>query len=247
MIETIQPNWNSPRGVQACCTTRAGGVSAAPFDSLNLALHVGDDAARVTQNRELLRRQLELPAEPCWINQTHGTRTVTLEQEVGEQEVTHDADAAVTRVPGTIAVVMTADCLPVLLCNREGSEVGAVHAGWRGLQAGVIQSALATMKSPNQQLLAWIGPGISRACFEVGDEVRAAFMDTMQDAQTCFSAHGEGYWLCDLGGLAERVLKAQGVNEVFRDSYCSYRDDELFYSYRRAATTGRMASLIWIN
>lgn len=242
MIETIQPNWNSPPGVHACCTTRTGGVSAAPFDSFNLALHVGDDATRVTQNRELLRQQLELPTEPCWINQTHGTQTVTL-----EREVTRDADAAVTRVPGTIAVVMTADCLPILLSNRDGSEVGAVHAGWRGLQAGVIQSALAAMKSPNRQLLAWIGPGISQACFEVGDEVRAAFMDAIQDAQTCFSAHGEGHWLCDLGGLAERVLKAQGVAEVCRDSYCSYRDADRFYSYRRAASTGRMASLIWIN
>ena len=242
MIETIQPNWSSPLGIRACCTTRTGGVSVAPFDSLNLALHVGDEATRVAQNRELLRQQLELPAEPCWINQTHGTRTVTL-----EQEVSRDADAAITRVPGTIAVVMTADCLPVLLCNRDGSEVGAVHAGWRGLQAGVIQSALATMKSPNQQLLAWIGPGISQACFEVGDEVRTAFMDVMQDAQTCFSAHGEGHWLCDLGGLAERVLKSQGVGKVFRDSYCSYRDADRFYSYRRAAATGRMASLIWIN
>ena len=242
MIETIQPNWNSPPGVHACCTTRRGGVSAAPFDSLNLALHVGDEATRVTQNRELLQQQLELPAEPCWINQTHGTRTVTL-----EQDATRDADAAITRLPGTIAVVMTADCLPVLLCNREGSEVGAVHAGWRGLQAGVIQSALATMKSPNQQLMAWIGPGISQPCFEVGDEVRTAFIDVMQDAQTCFSAHGQGHWLCDLGGLAERILKVQGVGQVFRDSCCSYRDADRFYSYRRAATTGRMASLIWIN
>jgi hypothetical protein len=209
---------------------------------LNLALHVGDDATRVAQNRKLLRQQLNLPAEPCWINQTHGTHTVIL-----EQDETRDADAAVTRVPGTIAVVMTADCLPILLCNRDGSEVGAVHAGWRGLQAGVIQSALATMKSPSQQLIAWIGPGISQDCFEVGDEVRAAFIDSVQDAQACFSAHGEGHWLCDLGGLAERVLQAQGVVEVCRDSHCSYRHADRFYSYRRAAATGRMASLIWIN
>jgi YfiH family protein len=242
MIETIRPNWKSPPGIRACCTTRIGGVSTAPFDSLNLALHVGDDATRVAQNRKLLRQQLQLPAEPCWINQTHGTQTVTL-----EQEVTRDADAAVTRVPGTIAVVMTADCLPILLCNRDGSEVGAVHAGWRGLQAGIIQSALATMTSPNQQLMAWIGPGISQACFEVGDEVRAAFIDSMQDAQTCFSAHGEGHWLCDLAGLAERVLKAQGVGDVQRDSHCSYRHADRFYSYRRDAATGRMAALIWIN
>jgi hypothetical protein len=203
---------------------------------LNLALHVGDDPARVAQNRKLLRQQLKLPAEPCWINQTHGTHTVTL-----EQDVTRDADAAVTRVAGTIAVVIIADCLPILLCNRDGSEVGAVHAGWRGLQAGIIQSALATMKSPSQQLMAWIGPGISQACFEVGDEVRAAFVDSMQDAQACFSVHGEGHWLGDLAALAERVLKTQGVSEVYRDSHCSYRDFDRFYSYRRVATTGRMA------
>jgi YfiH family protein len=242
MIETIRPNWNSPPGIQACCTTRRGGVSTAPFDSLNLALHVGDDEKRVAQNRKLLRQQLRLPTEPCWINQTHGTHTVTI-----EQDATRDADAAVTRVRGTIAVVMIADCLPILLCNQDGSEVGAVHAGWRGLQGGVIQSALATMNSPNQSVMAWIGPGISQACFEVGDEVRTAFIDSMQDAQTFFSAHRKGHWLCDLAGLAERVLKAQGVSEVFHDSHCSYRDADRFYSYRRVATTGRMAALIWIS
>lgn len=242
MIETIQPNWNSPPGIRACCTTRRGGVSAAPFDSLNLALHVGDDAKRVAQNRILLQQQLQLPTEPCWINQTHGTHTVTL-----EQDISRDADAAVTRVPGTIAVVMIADCLPILLCNQDGSEVAAVHAGWRGLQAGVIQSALTTMNSSNRRVMAWIGPGISQSCFEVGDEVRTAFIDSMRDAQTCFSVHREGHWLCDLAGLAERVLKAQGVGEVFRDSHCSYRDADRFYSYRRVATTGRMAALIWIN
>jgi YfiH family protein len=242
MIETIQPNWSAPSAIRACCTARLGGVSAAPFDSLNLALHVGDDPARVTQNRKLLREQLKLPAEPSWINQTHGTQTVTL-----EQDVTRDADAAVTRLAGTIVVVMTADCLPILLCNRAGSEVGAVHAGWRGLQAGVIQSVLATMKSPNHELMAWIGPGISQACFEVGDEVRTALIDSMPDAQTFFSANRQGHWLCDLAGLAEQVLKAQGVGEVCRDSHCSYRDSDRFYSYRRSATTGRMATLIWIN
>ena len=242
MIKTIQPNWSAPSTIQACCTTRPGGVSAAPFDSLNLALHVGDDPALVTQNRKLLREQLELPAEPCWINQTHGTRTVTL-----EQDASRDADAAVTRVPGTIAVVMTADCLPILLCNRTGSEVSAVHAGWRGLQAGVVQSALAKMNSPGHQLIAWIGPGISQACFEVGDEVRTAFIDSMPHAQTFFSANRRGHWQCDLAGLAGQVLKAQGVAEVYRDSHCSYRDADNFFSYRRSATTGRMASLIWIN
>lgn len=242
MIEVIQPQWPAPSAVSACCTTRLGGVSESPFDSFNLALHVGDDEARVRQNRQDLRERLQLPAEPGWLNQTHGIRTVVL-----EQDSSRDADAAVSRQPGQVAVVMTADCLPILICNRCATEVAAVHAGWRGLQSGVIQSALAAMQSTNDQLMAWIGPGISQPCFEVGDEVRAAFADSAPAAADYFSAHGQGHWLCDLAGLAERVLTQQGVSQVFRDPHCSYRDAELFYSYRRAATTGRMASLIWIS
>jgi len=164
MIETIEPDWPAPARVRACCTTRHGGVSAAPFDSLNLGLHVGDREADVMQNRRRLRAQLALPGEPEWINQTHGVGVVTLENDRGR-----DADAAITREPGRVAVVMTADCLPILLCNRDGSEVAALHAGWRGLQAGIIPAALAAMHSPRGQLLAWIGPSISQACFEVGD------------------------------------------------------------------------------
>ena len=242
MIETIQPHWDAPSGIRAYCTTRRGGESATPYDSLNLALHVGDDDAQVVRNRDLLNQALKLPTEPCWINQTHGIHAVTL-----EQDSSRDADAAITRVPGNIAVVMTADCLPILICNRDGSEVAAVHAGWRGLQAGVIQAALKTMISPNQEVMAWIGPGISQACFEVGVEVHAAFIGSMQDAETCFDANRPGHWLCDLAGLAAKVLTAQGVDEVYRDSHCSYRDADKFYSYRRDATTGRMATLIWIN
>ena len=242
MIETIQPDWDAPPDIRAYCTTRAGGISAPPFDSFNLALHVGDDPGHVAQNRQLLRQEMKLPAEPCWINQTHGIHSVTL-----EQENSRDADAAITRVPGIVAVVMTADCLPILVCNRDGSEVAAVHAGWRGLQAGVIQATLAKMKSPGEQLLAWIGPGISQSCFEVDAEVRTAFIDSMQDGQSFFKANRKGHWLCDLAGLAELVLKGQGVIDVYRAPNCSYRDAELFFSYRRNATTGRMASLIWIN
>lgn len=242
MIKFIQPQWSAPDAVGACCTTRQGGVSSSPFDGFNLALHVGDDEALVRQNRVDLRAGLQLPAEPGWMNQTHGTRAVTL-----ERETCRDADAAITRQPGQVAVVMTADCLPILLCNHSGTEVAAVHAGWRGLQAGVVQSTLAAMLSANEDLMAWIGPGISQACFEVGDEVRAAFSDSIQGADDYFSAHGSGHWLCDLGGLAERVLNQHGVNRVARDPHCSYRDAELFYSYRRAATTGRMATLIWIK
>lgn len=242
MIEIRKPDWLAPPGVCAYTTTRGGGVSQAPFDSFNLALHVGDDPAHVARNRELLQQLLNLPAEPCWINQTHGTDVVTL-----ELDNSRDADAAITRIPGVVAVVMTADCLPVLVCNRHGTEVAAVHAGWRGLQAGVIQNTLARMESSSEQLQAWIGPGIAQDNFEVGEEVRNAFIDSMQDAGSFFRDNHEGRWLCDLAGLAEQVLKRQGVVDIYRDPACSYRDAEHFFSYRRNATTGRMASLIWIK
>jgi len=242
MIETITPDWPAPARVKACCTTRRGGHSEAPFDSLNLGLHVGDREVDVMRNRKRLREQLALPAEPSWIKQTHSIDVVTL-----ENDARRDADAAVTRAPGYVAVVMTADCLPILLCNRQGSEVAAVHAGWRGLQAGIIQATLSAMQSPRSDLLAWIGPGISQACFEVGDEVYAAFVDADSAAAACFSANRPGHWLCDLGGIAASWLSALGVSRVARSPYCSYRDAELFYSYRRETVTGRMASLIWIN
>ncbi|MCP4470248.1 MAG: peptidoglycan editing factor PgeF [Gammaproteobacteria bacterium] len=242
MIETIQPNWQAPSTIHACCTTRRGGVSLAPFDAFNLGLHVGDRDADVMENRRLLRGALALPSEPCWINQTHGVHAVTL-----EQDSNRDADAAITREPGKIAVVMTADCLPILVCNRAGSEVAAIHAGWRGLQAGVIEATIAALHSPARHLLAWIGPGISQSCFEVGDEVRGAFIDRVANAQSCFSANRPGHWLCDLAGLAESVLRTAGFDQVARAPYCSYGDADLFYSYRREAVTGRMASLIWIS
>ena len=242
MIETVKPDWSAPPQIRACCTTRHGGVSQTPFDGLNLGLHVGDRDDDVLQNRRRLREDLLLPSEPCWINQTHSVEVVTL-----EQDDNRDADAAITREAGRIAVVMTADCLPILLCNRAGSEVAAIHAGWRGLQAGVIQSTLTAMHSPVEQLIAWVGPGITQASFEVGDEVYAAFVDPQPSAASCFNANRPGHWLCDLGGLAKSVLRRAGVAEVSLSPHCSYRDAGRFYSYRREATTGRMASLIWIN
>jgi YfiH family protein len=242
MIEVVEPDWSAPAAIQALCTTRRGGFSTGPYDSLNLGLHVGDCANAVARNRARLREELELPSEPCWINQTHGVRAVILGE---EQE--RDADAAIAREPGRVAVVMTADCLPILICNQGGSEVAAVHAGWRGLQAGVIQSTLAAMHSSPQQLIAWIGPGISQACFEVGDEVYAVFVGEDPAATDSFTANRPGHWLCDLGGLAESVLRRAGVAAVTRSPHCSYRDAEMFYSYRRDVDTGRMASLIWIK
>jgi len=242
MIEVIAADWRAPAGISACCTTRRGGVSRPPYDSLNLGLHVGDRDADVICNRQRLRDELALPGEPCWMTQTHSARVVTL-----EQDDNRDADAAITREPGRVAAVMIADCLPIMLCSLAGSEVAAIHAGWRGLHAGVIAATVAAMQSEPGQLLAWIGPGISQANFEVGEEVYTVFVDSIADAQTMFRANRPGHWLCDLAGLAELVLRGLGVAEVTRSSHCSFRDSELFYSYRREAVTGRMASLIWIK
>ena len=242
MIETIRPGWDAPRGVEALCTTRIGGVSCSPYASFNLGMHVGDDNAQVSRNRQLLGENLELPDDPDWINQTHGTRVVTL-----EQDQSRDADAAITRQAGCIAVVMVADCIPILIASRDASEVAAIHAGWRGLQAGVIQSALRDLHSQPESLVAWIGPAISQANFEVGDEVRDAFLKTNPMTAEFFITHGPGHWLCDLSGIAELVLKQQGVSAISRDQHCTFRDKDLFYSYRREGVTGRQAALIWIK
>lgn len=242
MIDLIEPEWAAPASVRACSTTRRGGLSQAPYDSFNLGQHVGDDDRHVSGNRELLESSLGLPQSPSWIRQTHSTRAVIL-----EQEDSREADAAITRQVGLVAVVMTADCLPILLCNRDGTEVAALHAGWRGLQAGIIDAALSRMESDGSELMAWIGPGISQQHFEVGDEVYAAYVESIADCDRRFVAHGQGHWLCDLGGIAEDVLTGLGVPVVVRDPGCTYRDRDRFFSYRRDGITGRMASMIWIH
>jgi len=241
-IEFIQAGWNAPPQVKALCTTRNGGFSKHPYDSFNLAMHVGDDEKSVLRNRELLCNSLKLPAEPCWLEQTHSTRVVNLDYEASRQ-----ADAAITRKANTIAVVMSADCLPILLCNREGTEIAAIHAGWSGLADGVIEATVKSMESSPGQLLAWIGPGISQQCFEIGVEVREIFIGKSSDAEGRFIANRPGHWLCDLGSLALDILTRLEVTEISRAEYCSFNDETLFYSYRRNPTTGRMASLIWIN
>ena len=241
-IETIVPDWHAPDRVHACCTTRSGGVSRAPYGSLNLGMHVGDRVAEVAQNRRRVVDTLALPADPCWIDQTHSSDVVVLEQDSERR-----ADGAITREPGCVAVVMTADCLPILLCDREGNEVAAVHAGWRGLHAGVVQSTLAAMQTLPAQLLAWIGPGISQPHFEVGSDVYKAFVSADADAEAYFIVNRPQHWLCDLAGLAEAVLRDAGVEAISRSAYCTYRDAGQFFSYRREAVTGRMASMVWIS
>jgi hypothetical protein len=241
-IEIIEAKWNAPSQVKALCTTRQGGFSQPPYDSFNLATHVGDDDQSVLRNRELLRNSLRLPAEPCWLEQTHSTRVVSLESDSSRL-----ADAAFTRKADTIAIVMTADCLPILLCNRSGTEVAVIHAGWRGLVDGVIESTVNGMNSPVDQLLAWIGPGISQQCFEVGSEVRNFFIARNRADESYFVANRPAHWLCDLTGLATATMARLDIAEISRAGYCSYSDDSYYFSYRRNALTGRMASLIWID
>ena len=238
----IEAHWPAPSCVRAFCTTRNSGFSQSVFDSFNLAQHVGDDPEHVRLNRDHLRNSLNLPAEPTWLGQTHSTEVSIL-----ELDQNREVDAAVTRLKNTIAVIMTADCLPILLCNKKGSEVAAVHAGWRGLLSGVVEATLEKMSSPRGEVMAWIGPAINQPAFEVGAEVRTEFCDKHTFATTRFASARSDHWLCDLPGLASDILASLGVSNIYLSGYCSFQQASLFYSYRREGKTGRMASLIWIN
>ena len=240
-IELIEPDWPAPPQVQAVSTTRRGGTSTGPWSSLNLAGHVGDDAQAVVENRRRLRALLALPAEPAWLQQVHGIEVVS----AGTQPVC--ADASVSDVVGQVCVVMTADCLPVLFCNRQGTRVAAAHAGWRGLQAGVLEATLAEFDQPHSELIAWLGPAIGPEAFEVGDEVKRQFEDVQPAASACFRRGGPGHWLADLYGLARERLAAAGIGVVSGGDYCTFSDAERFFSYRRDGVTGRMASLVWLQ
>lgn len=240
----LLPDWPAPPAVRACTTTRGiGGASLPPFDRFNLGARCGDDAAAVAANRAALEALAALPASPRWLRQVHGTAVVTDAAAPTSDEPV--ADAAVTRVRGNVLAILTADCLPVLFCVDDGSAVGAAHAGWRGLQAGVLENTVAAMGVAPARLIAWIGPAIGAASYEVGDEVRSAFVAADAGAAGAFTATRPGHWLCDLPALARRRLAAAGVARVDGGHYDTFRD-ERFYSYRRARDTGRFASMVWI-
>jgi YfiH family protein len=245
MIEYLVPDWPAPPVVRAAITTRPGGVSRAPWDSLNLADHVGDDAACVAENRRRLRRALGLPAEPFWLHQVHGCDVADADAAAGDSPC--EADAAVATRPGRVCAVLTADCLPVLFCSRQGDWVAAAHAGWRGLAAGVLERAVARAPVAAADVLAWLGPAIGPAAFEVGAEVRAAFLAEDAGVAGCFAPSPAGRWLADLYGLARRRLERSGVGWVGGGSLCTFTDAGRFFSFRRDGTTGRMASLIWLQ
>lgn len=242
-LSWLQPEWPAPRQVRAASTLRSGGVSEPPFDDFNLAMHVGDATTAVQRNRRRLHAALQLPREPCWLDQVHGSNVV----EAGEWVSPPKADACIARSPDQVCVVMTADCLPVLFCSRDGDRVAAAHAGWRGLAGGVLDSTVSSLGLPGAELLAWLGPAIGPQAFEVGDEVRIAFMAREAAAERAFVPSVNGRWLADLYQLARLELARLGVHAVYGGGECTFNDAARFYSYRRDGKTGRMASLIWIG
>lgn len=236
----ITPQWSAPANVRALVTTRQGGVSEGAWASMNLGLHVGDRPEAVRCNRARLRDCL--PAEPAWLEQVHGTRVVDAES----VHAPISADASVARRAGTVCAVMTADCLPVLLCDTAGSVVAAAHAGWRGLAAGVLEATVAHMKVAPATVIAWLGPAIGPQAFEVGEEVRSTFVAADAAAARAFlPAGGQGKWLADLYVLARQRLARVGVSRVHGGQWCTHADPARFYSYRRDRVTGRFASLVW--
>ena len=237
----IVPDWPAPQRVRALVTTRAGGVSRGPYASFNLGARVGDDAAAVARNRERLRGAL--PADPVWLQQVHGTEVVEAES----APVLARADAAVARTRHVVCAVLTADCVPVLLAERGGNAVAVAHAGWRGLVAGVIEAAVARMNVPAASVIAWLGPAIGPRAYEVGPEVREAFVRRDAAAVAAFAPYRGDRLLADLFMLARQRLAAAGVAAVAGGGHCTYTEAARFYSYRREPTTGRFASLVWID
>lgn len=237
----LRANWEAAKGVHALCTFRTGGVSAPPWASLNLGTHVGDVATAVAENRRRVAMSLALPHEPRWLDQVHGVRVTDVDQP-GEPG---PADAAITRHPGRVLAIMVADCMPVLLASDDGAVLGAAHAGWRGLAAGVLEATIAAMRTDATRIRAWLGPAIGASHFEVGAEVRAAFIAHAGDAELAFEPNARGRWQCDLAQLARGRLGALGVRQVWSADLCTFADPQRCFSYRRDGVTGRMAALIW--
>jgi YfiH family protein len=239
------PDWPAPAGVHALVTRRAGGVSRGPYASFNLALHVGDDPAAVQANRERLQKLADLPAEPLWLEQVHGVDVV---DHPGQAMPTPPrADAAVAFAPGRVCAVMTADCLPVVFTDVGGTCIGIAHAGWRGLVGGVLEATVDALRVAPGRLLAWLGPAISQAAFEVGPEVRAAFVARNPAHSMAFAENDSGRFQADLYLLARQVLASRGVGLVYGGGHCTVAESNEFYSFRRdGGRTGRMATIAWL-
>lgn len=232
-------NWPAPAAVRAYYTQRCGGHSMGDYASFNLALHVGDDEECVQQNRRLLKSLTNMPGEPCWLEQVHGNVVADANFDL------YEADASFTDELEKVCIVMTADCLPLLVCSQSGKQVAAIHAGWRGLLNGIIEKTLDKFAA-NEKLFVFLGPAISGANFEVGEEVFRQFVEKDSQAKQAFVARGRKKYMADLYALAKQRLRSYGVHDVFSEAFCTYDQEDRFFSYRRDGQTGRMASLIWI-
>ena len=238
----IVPDWPAPPNVRAVGTTRrSAGQSQPPFDALNLGSRCGDAPLAVAANRASLGQVLGLPTSPRWLRQVHGIDVLDADAVRDDEPA---ADAAITRTAGVVLAILSADCLPILLCADDGSAVAALHAGWRGLVGGVIEATIARLGVPGTRLLGWLGPAIAAPSYEVGAEVRAAFVAADARAQSAFVPTRPGHWCCDLYALARQRLSAAGVERVHGGGFDTF-SDQRFYSYRRERETGRFATLIW--
>ena len=252
-MNVIKPIWPAPATIHALVTTRQGGISSAPYDALNLGNHVGDEPARVIANRHVLRKYL--PAEPVWLKQTHSTQVSTPDSRSQSSSQPFEADAAVTNIPHEVLAILTADCLPVLLSNADGTVIGAAHAGWRGLCDGVLENTVGEMiklshQSNAENFIAWMGPAIGPESFEVGEDVVERFQECgLHNMKNCFLPipNKTGKYLADIYQLARDRLKTVGVNSIYGGDLCTVQDQEQLFSYRRDGVTGRFASLIWIS
>jgi YfiH family protein len=241
-IDWTEADWPAPSRIRAGTTGRDGGVSLSPFDSLNLAAHVGDDPEAVRQNRRLLSRILQLPGEPLWLEQTHSNRVIQV-----PGAATLQADAVVTDQPGIVCAVLTADCVPVLLCNRDGTRIAAVHAGWRGFSEGILENVLERLEQEPAQVMAWLGPHISGQAYEVGEDVHEACLEYLPEGDKAFTRNPRGRLQCCLDTLITLALNRRGLTRISHAGRCTYEEPGTFYSYRREPRTGRMASLIWMD
>ena len=235
----LVPDWPAPANIHAATTLRTGGVSLGTFSSLNPAAHVSDDNERVRQNRQIIGAMLDLPTEPIWLAQIHSNRAV----KAFKTALLEQADASYSNESGVVCAVMTADCLPLLVCSTDGAQIAAIHAGWRGLLSGVITNTIVAMQQ--QDFLVWLGPAIGPDCFEVGPEVREDFLEKSASFNDAFKRQGNGKWLADIYQLARIELAALGIVNVYGGTHCTFTEHERFYSYRRESQTGRMATLIW--
>ncbi len=240
-MPNLLANWPAPPSIRALTTTKISGHSEPPYDSNNLGFHVGDNEQHVRANRLALVNALRLPNEPIWLEQTHTNHCVVVESDTNRV-----ADAAVTRHQELPLAIMTADCLPIMLCNDQGTEIAAIHAGWRGLVNGIVENTLAKMHSAPSSLMAWIGPAICQSCYQVGQEMHQAYIRQYPYTKDTFHHQGSDCY-ANLPKMAEMILNAQGINAVYQSKACTYELKNKFYSYRREAQTGRMATLIWFN